>query len=80
MLHEMAMLNLREDSNSLFPNDKYRIWVQTDTSLSKVPYVYISSQEDSWELKVHIDTCEIIEVTNKSDKESDNPKQFQEEI
>ena len=80
MLHEMAKLNLREDSNSKFPSDKYRIWVQTDTSLSKVPYVYISSQKDNWELKVHIETCEIIGVINKGDKESDNPKQFQEEI
>lgn len=60
MLHEMAKLNFREDSNSIFPSDKYRIWVQTDTSLSKVPNVYISSQKDNWELKVHIETCEII--------------------
>ena len=68
------------NSGLRFPSDKYRIWVQTDTSLSKVPYVYISSQKDNWELKVHIETCEIIGVINKGDKESDNPKQILEDL
>lgn len=46
MVFEMAKLNLKEDSTSLFPSNKYRIWVQGDNSPNKPAHLDISCREE----------------------------------
>ena len=75
---EMAKLNLKEDSTSLFPSNKYRIWVQGDNSYNKPAYLHISCKEEGWELRVYIETCEIWSVISKGKRK--NPEEFQDII
>jgi hypothetical protein len=77
---EMAKLNLKEDSTSLFPSNKYRIWVQGDNSYNKPAHLHISCKEEGWELKVYIETCEIWSVISKGKRRSKNPEEFQDII
>jgi hypothetical protein len=80
MILEMAKLNLKEDSTSLFPSNKYRIWVQGDNSYNKPAHLHISCKEEGWELKVYIETCEIWSVISKGKRRSKNPEEFQDII
>lgn len=74
---EMAKLNLKEDSKSLFPHDKYRIWVQRVISSHTLPHLHIRCKTENWELKVHIETCELWEVVSKG---TTKPEEFQDAI
>ena len=80
MVVERAKLNHKEHSESLFPGYEYRMWVQTDYAPHKSPNLHIRSQEEGWELKVYINTCEIWEVINKGKRTSDNLDEFRDVV
>jgi hypothetical protein len=80
MILEMAKLNLKEDSISLFPSNKYRIWVQGDNSPDIPAHLHISCSEESLELKVYIETCEIWAVVSKRKRISKKPEELQDII
>lgn len=80
MLLEMAKLNLKEDSKSLFPANAYRIWGQGDNSPHKEPHLHIRSKQEGWELKVYIKTCELWEVVNSGKRKSKDFSIYQDVI
>lgn len=76
MVVEMAKINLKEDGKSLFPANKYRIWVQGDNSPHKEPHLHIKCDEEGWELKIYIATGEIWEVIGKGRRRNNQPETF----
>lgn len=73
---EMAKLNLKDDDSSLFPSDRYSIWVTGDNSPNKQPHLYISSKREGWQLKYYIKTCDIWEVINPGKSGTKDPRTF----
>lgn len=59
---EMAKLNLKDDSTSEFPSNKYRVWVQGDNSAHKPPHMHIADKQEGWELKIYIESEELWQV------------------
>ena len=61
-INEMARLNKRDGSQSPFPSNKYKIWVQGDNSPHKPAHMHISYPQDGWEIKVFIQNGELWEA------------------
>lgn len=68
ILNEMARLNKKDGSQSPFPANKYRIWVQGDNSPNKPAHMHIYYPQDGWEIKVFIETGELWDVINPGNR------------
>ncbi len=64
ILNEMARLNKKDDSQSPFPGNNYKIWVQGDNSSHKPPHMHIYYPKDGWEIKVFIGNGQLWQVVS----------------
>lgn len=64
ILNEMARLNKKDGSNSPFPSNKYKIWVQGDNSPHKPAHMHISYPQEEWQIKVYIESGQLWQIVN----------------
>ena len=72
IINEIARLNKQDDSQSPFPRNKYKIWVQGDNSPHKPPHMHIYFPQDEWEIKVEINNgqlCQVVSYGNRGRKD-----------
>ena len=63
-LNEMARLNKKDGSDSPFPSNKYKIWVQGESSPHKVGHIHIMYPQEGWQIKVFIEDGQLWQVVN----------------
>lgn len=68
LLNEMARLNKKDGSQSPFPSNKYKIWVQGDNSPHKPAHMHIWYPQDGWQIKVFIANGELWEVVSHGNR------------
>lgn len=61
-LLEMAKLNMKDGSTSLFPSEAYNIIVQGDNSPHKPPHIHVVSKQEGYNIKVLIANGELWQV------------------
>lgn len=73
---EISKLNLRDDEMSIFPANRYKIWVHGDNSTHKPPHLHIIDKHDGWEIKYFIENGEIWEIVNSGNVSTKNSNAF----
>jgi hypothetical protein len=64
IIYEMARLNKKDGSQSPFPSNKYKLWVQGDNSPHKPPHMHVYFPQDGWQIKVYIEDGELCDVVS----------------
>lgn len=64
VITEMARLNKKDGSQSPFPSNKYKVWVQGDNSPHKPPHMHVFFPQDGWQIKVFIENGELWDVVS----------------
>jgi hypothetical protein len=64
VLNEMARLNKKDGSQSPFPSNKYKLWVQGENSPHKPPHMHVYYPQDGWEIKVFIENGELWQIVS----------------
>ncbi|MBO7588725.1 MAG: hypothetical protein J6T18_04795 [Bacteroidaceae bacterium] len=61
-IFEKARLNKYDGQESMFPSDKYKIWVETEDSLVFPPNILIASLQEGWHIKVEVTYVRLMRV------------------
>ena len=70
--NETARLNKRDGVQSLFPFDKYKVWVQRDDLPCSLANMHVYHLQDGWEIKVFIQNGDLWQVVNYGNRNKDD--------